>query len=105
MLYNVMAQSNIGEVEAHCDIKTEKADCSEEARCINKICSCRNGRSTYPACNPAPGGKKCSINCPHLQYCDAKVNECMCSNGGSTLFGCCKKKCRKYQTCLDGKCK
>jgi len=100
-----MAQSHLGQVGAHCSAKTGTEDCSQEAQCQNNICSCRNGRTTYPACNPAPGGKKCSPACPKLQYCDANLNECMCSNGGSTLTGCCTQKCSKYQTCVDGKCK
>jgi len=104
LFHITMAQIHIGEVEAHCSIETEQEDCTEEAECIASMCSCRNGKTTYPSCNPAPGGKRCSEKCPHHQYCDAKINECMCSNGGSTSSGCCTRKCRKYQSCMDGKC-
>jgi len=90
------------EMNAHCggDI-----DCTGEGECFTQMCSCRNGRSSYPSCNPSEtqDRNKCGGGCPRGEYCDKNEGLCMCEFGGIP-GNCCRKRCSKYKSCMDGSC-
>ena len=82
-----------------------ESDCEEDkAFCHPKIeqCVCTNGATTYPFCSKTTRSP-CSTDCSELEYCDLKVETCLCKWGGSPPR-CAAKKCESFQVLKKGEC-
>ena len=83
----------------------ENSDCNEDRGYCHpksKLCLCKNGASTYPACN-GERGNDCQPECRDNQFCDLKTKICMCTLGGFTK-NCNTKKCPPFRMLNGSKC-
>ena len=83
----------------------ENSDCNEDRGYCHpksKMCLCKNGASTYPACN-GERGNDCQPECKDNQFCDLKTKICMCTLGGFTK-NCNTKTCPPFRVLDGSKC-
>ena len=88
-------------------------DCQENSDCLTdrgychpktKMCLCKNGLTSYPACNLDKGNANdCQQTCSANEFCDKGDSKCVCNLGGFPP-NCHTKKCELFKVEHNGEC-